>query len=307
MGVEQLTDHRKCHADQEREGLAAVAVSGVRCPCCATRVGGEVVRGLFATALAGACLLAASGCGSTPPAAMPTAAPTSWAGFTPAVPAGSAAGPCAGVKVTTPIDSVAPACQALWAPYGVTLVPPSNEIAMEHVPNAPPVVNMTDGAVTDATAQHWADASNWDSGWWKWAQANDQLFLLRDLVGPALIPAAEVDALQGGGSVDQPDCNLYPLTSRLFAVGAEGRAYFARKHLPTDDAYLFVVVYSGPCTETVHHAGGQDTSIVDFTEDTTVFTPGVFRSDPVLGDIWFGDAGGNCQDPLGPPAVWCSR
>ena len=113
--------------------------------------------------------------------------------------------------------------------------------------------------------------------------------------------------MQGGGSVDQPDCDLYPLSSKLFAVGAEGRAYFARKRLPADDEYLFVVVYSGPCTETVHHVGGLVTSIVDFTADTTVFTPGVFRSDPVLGDIWFGDAGGNCQDPLGPPPAWCGR
>jgi hypothetical protein len=262
---------------------------------------------LFATALVCAWVLAASGCGATLSVATPTTAPTSRPGVARAPSPEDMGGPCAGVKVTTPIGDVAPACQALWAPYGVTLVPPSNELAMEHVPNAPPVVNMTDGAVSDATAQHWADASNWDSGWWKWAQANDQLFLLEHLVGPALIPAAEVDALQGGGSVDQPDCDLYPLSSKLFAVGAEGKAYFARKRLPTDDDYLFVVVYSGPCTETVRHAGGLATSIVDFTEDTTVFTPGVFRSDPVLGDLWFGDAGGNCQDPLGPPPAWCGR
>jgi hypothetical protein len=216
-------------------------------------------------------------------------------------------GPCSGVTTTTPIEDVALACQELWLPYGVTAVPPANELQRLHVPDAPTVVNMTDGAVADTTAQHWADASNWDSGWWKWAQANSQLFMLRNLVGPALIPVAEVDALQDGGSVAQPDCNLYPISSKLFAVGDAGRAYFARKHLPTDDMYVFVAVYRGPCSEVVKTVDGQTTSIVDFTENTTVFTPGVFRSDPVLGDLWFADAGGDCQDPTGPPPAWCGR
>jgi hypothetical protein len=191
------------------------------------------------------------------------------------------------VRSTTPIEQVALACQTLWLPYGVTQIPPADELRLERVPNAPTVVNMTGGAVPDATAQHWADASNWDSGWWKWAQQNDQLLLLRYLVGPALVSGAEVEA--------------------LFAVGAAGRAYLARKGLPTDDPYVFVVVYTGPCTEIVHHAGGGTTTIVDFTQNTTVFSPGVLRHDPLLGDLWFGDAGGNCQDPVGAPPAWCGR
>jgi hypothetical protein len=76
---------------------------------------------------------------------------------------------------------------------------------------------------------------------------------------------------------------------------------------PTDDTYLFVVVYRGPCSEVLTSADGQTSSIVDFTQNTTVFTPGTFRSDPVLGDLWFGDAGGNCDDPMGPPPAWCGR
>jgi hypothetical protein len=218
-----------------------------------------------------------------------------------------APGACAGVRITTPIEQVALACQNLWLPYGVTKIPPADELRLEHVPSAPMVSNMTGGAVPDTTAQHWADASNWDSGWWKWAQQNDQPLLLRHLVGPALVSAVEVEALLRGGSIAQPDCNLYPISWKLFAVGAAGRAYFARKGLPTDDSYVFVVVYTGPCTETVNHAGGGTTTIVDFTQNTMVFSPGILRHDPLLGDLWFGDAGGNCQDPLGPPPAWCGR
>jgi hypothetical protein len=218
-----------------------------------------------------------------------------------------AAGPCAAVTATTPFEQVSAACQQLWAPYGVSKVPPSNELALEHVPLVSTVTNMTNGVVSDQTAQHWADASNWDSGWWKWAQGNDQLFMLRTLVGPSMIYADEVDVLQEGGTVDQPDCNLYPLTWKLFPVDAVAKAYFARRRLQTTAEYVFVIVYAGPCSETLRSADGRTSTLVDFTQNTTVFQPGVLRNDPVLGDIWFTDAGGNCEDPNGPPAVWCGR
>jgi hypothetical protein len=279
--------------------MAKPALS-VRRPMSAARVWGEVVRRL-AAAMVGAWALVASGCGGAASGRSPSS---------PSGPTGSAAvtsGACSDVITTTPIEQVTLACQALWLPYGVTAVPPANELRAEHVPAAPTVVNLTDGAVSAATAQRWADASNRDSGWWKWAEGNGQLLLLHALVGPALMPAAEVQALQDGGTVAQPDCNLYPISWKLFAVDAAGRAYFVRKRLPADDAYVFVVVYSGPCAETLHQANGATTSIVDFTENTTVFSPGVFRHDPVLGDIWFGDAGGTCQDPVGPPTSWCGR
>jgi hypothetical protein len=274
---------------------------GVQRPSSAARVSGEVVRGLATTVLIGAWLLAATACGGS--ASRTGIAP----GSTAAATAGAVNDPCAAVTATTPLTDVSLACQQVWSSHGVTAVPPANELALEHVPAASAVANMTGGAVSDATAQHWADASNRDSGWWKWAESHDQLFALRSLVGPALIPAAEIEALQNGGTVDQPDCNLYPISWKLFAIGADGRAYFARKNLPTDDAYVFVVDYSGPCSETVHDGKGQSTTLVDFTRDTTVFSPGVLRHDRVLGDIWFADAGGNCQDPSGPPAAWCGR
>jgi hypothetical protein len=263
---------------------------------------GEVVRRTVGPALVCAWMLVASGCGARVPARMPTS-PLSVR----ALPSPTAGDPCAGVITTTPIENVVPACQERWLPYDVSDVPPSNELQIEHVPHAPAVANMTDGAVSDAVAQHWADASNWDSGWWKWAEANDQLLVLRHLVGPTLIPADEVELLQSGGTVEQPDCNLYPITSKLFAVGVAGKAYFIRRHLSTDDAYVFVVEYRGPCSEIVKQGNDQRSTIIDFTENTTVFQPGVFRHDAVLGDLWFADAGGSCEDPMGPPPAWCGR
>jgi hypothetical protein len=250
-------------------------------------------------------LLACTACGAIAPANVTSSRPSG--SPRPSAAVAAPAAPCAGVTVTTSIAQVSPACQQLWSPYWVTKVPPANELALEGVPLAPTVVNMTNGAVSDQTAQHWADASNWDSGWWKWAQGHDQLFMLRFLVGPSMIPADEVDVLQNGGTVEQPDCNLYPLSWKLFPVDATAKAYFTRRGLQTTAAYAFVIVYSGPCSETLRSANGTTSTIVDFTQNTTVFQPGVLRTDPVLGDIWYADAGGTCQDPNGPPTAWCGR
>jgi len=216
-------------------------------------------------------------------------------------------GPCASVRTTTPITDVPQACAELWAPYQVTKVPPPDILEQEHVPPAPPVVNMTNGAVSDATAQLWADASNRDSGWFKWAEANDQPALLMYLVGPAVISSQDEQALSEGARILQPDCDLYPTRNELFVVGPEDKTYFARKQLPTDASFVFVVLYSAPCAETALYPDGHTESIQDFTQQITTFVPGTFRSDHVLGSLWYSDAGGHCQDPAGPPVSWCAR
>jgi hypothetical protein len=196
----------------------------------------------------------------------------------------------------------------LWAPYQVTKVPPPDILEQEHVPPAPPVKNMTNGAVSDADAQRWANASNRDSGWGKWAEANAQVAFLRHIVGPAVSGTAqERQVLAEGGQVLQPDCNLYPTSNALYPEGIEGSAYFARKSLPSRDPYVFVVVYNGPCSETLVFPDGRQISILDFSQPTTVFVAGYFVHDSVLGDLWFTEAGGNCQDSAAPPPQWCGR
>ena len=116
---------------------------GVRRPSSAARVSGEVVRGLATTALIGAWLLAATACGGS--ASRSGIAP----GSTAAAPtAGAVNDPCAAVTTTTPLTEVSLACQQVWSSHGVTDVPPANELALEHVPAAPAVANMTGGAVS---------------------------------------------------------------------------------------------------------------------------------------------------------------
>jgi len=250
--------------------------------------------------LAGAGLLAA-GCSSS---ATPTpTTSTHSASKSPSV----SPGPCATVKTTTSIDQVPTVCAALWAPYDVTKVPPPDILQQEHVPPAPHVVNRTNGAVSDAEAQLWADAANWNSGWLKWAEANDQPGLLIHLTGPSVISPMENDALSKGATIALPACDLYPATYALFGNAADGNAYFRRKGLATDSAYLLVATYPGPCSSIATYPDGHTATIIDDTGPTTAFIPGKLRSDRVLGSVWYADAGGSCNDAAGPPPEWCGR
>ena len=212
------------------------------------------------------------------------------------------------MRTTSPIDKVPAACQLLWEPYHVTMVPPADELQQEHVPPAPTVKNMTNGAVSQADAQHWADANNLASGWFKWAEEHDQPFLLGRLGAGSLVSGDEQTALSQGASILQPDCNLYPTTVALLPVGPDGVAYFTRKNLPADTSY--VLVETGPggaCAATVRYPDGHATSLPELTNTIPFFVPGVLRTDPLLGDLWYTDAGGNCNDSYGPPPEWCGR
>ncbi|MBV8529206.1 MAG: hypothetical protein JOZ75_12900 [Candidatus Dormibacteraeota bacterium] len=190
----------------------------------------------------------------------------------------------------------------------MTMVPPNDILQQEHVPPAPTVKNMTNGAVSQADAQHWADANNWGSAWYKWAEEYDQPFLFRALGAGSLVPAAEQVPLSQGASILQPDCNLYPTSAALFPVGPDGQAYFMRKNLPADQPYVLVeTAPGGTCAATVRYPDGHTTSLPELENTVPFFVPGALRRDPVLGDLWFTDAGGNCNDSAEPPAQWCGR
>jgi hypothetical protein len=212
------------------------------------------------------------------------------------------------VKVTTSIADVPPACAELWEPYDVSEVPPDDILQEEHVPPAPPVQNMTDGAVSDATAQMWADANNRGSGWYAWADANDQpAFLLRIGAANLINNPTEQSVLGGGGHIIQPACNLYPSANSLFKIDADGSAFFSRQHLAPSDLYVIVIrTANGPCAETLVYTDGNTSTLIDFTSAETVFVAGRLISDPLLGPIWYTDGGGSCMD-AGAPSEWCGR
>src|SRR5215471_17415257 len=158
---------------------------------------------LTTAALGGACLLATACSGSA-------AAPTPRASHPPSSSPSAETNACSSVHTTTPADMVPVACAELWVPYQVTMIPPSDILQQEHVPAAPTVKDLTNGAVSQAEAQLFGNADNWGSGWFKWAEAHVQPFLISRLAGPANVSPSEQEALSQGAAIEQPDCNLYP-------------------------------------------------------------------------------------------------
>src|SRR6202035_2744157 len=109
--------------------------------------------------------------------------------------------------------------------------------------------------------------------------------------------------------VAQPDCNLYPTTERLYPIEPDGMAFFARERTPSKARYVFVVTFSfaDTCSAIASYPDGSTQSILELSSPSTVFVPGTFENDRVLGSIWYTDSGGGCTSSVGPPPEWCGR
>lgn len=262
------------------EGKAMVRTGGIR-------VGTVAVAAMVAS------------CGT--PAPHSTTSPTPHS-TTPPRPS-AAAGPCASVTTTTPIAQVPAACAALWAPYGVTKVPPAN--LTDATPAPPPVTNATRGAVSDADAQAWALAVNRTGMWLRWSEANDQYALTTYLEARQVVNATLDQAMRRGTSVIDPDCDLFATQYRLFPLTTEGSAFFTSFGQATHDSYVFVERYPGPCAILGKDAAGSTHTLLSTPNSVVSLSAGTVRHDPLLGDIWFGDGAAFCTNS-GAPTAWCS-
>jgi hypothetical protein len=256
-------------------------------------LGGGIRVGLAAVALAFAC-----SCGSPSPARTPSVAVTA----SPAPRPSAATGACSAVTTTTPIDQVSAACAALWAPYGVTKVPPAN--LTDTTPTTPQVVNATNGAVSDAQLSEWIAASNRDSLWYRWAEANDEIGLLPRLGVESLDPAVELKAMAAHEPITQPDCALFPTKVRVFAITPTDQQFFAGEGESVSSSYAFVGSYPGPCAVTAQTASGQTQTLASYPSSSVTFYAGHVTNDALLGEILYYDGAGNCAD-RGAPTAWC--
>jgi hypothetical protein len=238
-------------------------------------------------------------CGSSAPIHTTTAVPRTPVAAHPS----AASGPCASVTTTTDIGQVPAACAALWAPYGLTKVPPVN--LTDSTPAPPVVTNGTAGAATDAVVASWAVASNRGSVWYRWSEANDQPTLLAKIGRPSLLPPSELQALDTNGTVSQPDCALFPVKEAAFEDGPAGVSYFASLGQSVSGDTVLAATFPGPCTVTATTPGGRVEPIASFSAAGTTFFAGHLVDDQMLGEIWFMDGGGSCQEGS-PPSSWCA-
>jgi hypothetical protein len=166
------------------------------------------------------------------------------------------------------------------------------------------VVNVTNGAVSDADARAWALASNRDSLWYRWAEANVQPSLLPHLGLLSLDPSAEIAALAAQEPITQPDCALFPIKATLFPVSSADSLFSRSLGETVTNGFAFVAAFPGPCTVTARTVDGRTVTIASYPTAGVTFFAGQIRLDPVLGKIWFADGAGNCGD-RGATAAWC--
>src|ERR1035437_760935 len=210
-----------------------------------------VLTGGIRVCLVAMLALALSSCGD--PTGSHTAPPTVRPSIAPRPSA--AAGAWASVATTTPIEQGPAACATVWAPYGVTKVPPAN--LTDATPAAPTVVNETNGAVPDSQIATWILASNRDSLWYRWAEANDQATLLPHLGKLSLDPRSELQAMASNEPISQPDCPLSPTNLKIPSIRPEDLRFFTSRGQTVSDAYVFAGTYSAPCYVTATTASGQ--------------------------------------------------
>ncbi len=239
-----------------------------------------------------------SSCGNPAPTPTATPRPTATTASRPS----AAAGPCASITTTTPIGQVPDACAALWAPYGVTKVPPAN--LTDSTPPPPTVVNGTNGALSEADVDKLIVASNRDSLWYRWAEANDQVELMSHLGLVRLDPPAELQAMAASEPIAQPDCALFPTRASVFPITSADRRFFASQPETTADSYVFVGTHSGPCTVTASSSSGQSVTLAYYPSTGVTFFAGHEVQDPLLGPLLFYDGAGNCTQAAAPSS-WC--
>ncbi len=244
-------------------------------------------------------VIALTSCGSSAPTHATTAVPRTPVAAHPS----AASGPCASVTTTTDIGQVPAACAALWAPYGVTKVPPVN--LTDSTPAPPVVTNATKGAATDIDATAWAQASNRGAVWYRWSEANDQPTLLAKLGALSLLPASELQTLGASGTVSQPDCAIFPVREAAFEDSPDGVRYFSSFGQSVKGDAVLVAMFPGPCSVTATTATGQVRTIATYATAGVTFFAGHVVEDPMLGKVWFTDGAGNCQQGAPPPA-WCT-
>lgn len=213
----------------------------------------------------------------------------------------AAVGACASVTTTTPIEQVPAACAALWAPYGVTKVPPAN--LTDATPQPPPVFNATNGAVSDTDALAWAVAANRAAVWDRWAEKYDQPALLKVVLSESLVPNTELVAMSKGAQVDQPDCSSFGTKYGLFPLGADGAAFFSDLGQTAGTPFVLAVTFPGPCQITAVYPDGHSETLFSYSGAGTTIFAGSIVHETVLGDIWRAQAAADCG--LNGPKMWC--
>ncbi len=186
--------------------------------------------------------------------------------------------------------------QAVWTPYDVTVIP--GQHVLDGMPTPPKVLNLTNGALSDAAAQALAWAEYRENAFIGWLEAKVQPGLNDHLRVRGLFNGIVGNTVRAGTSVDDPTCDLYAASMAVIPVDESIRAFEAGKGYSVTSTYALVDKYVGPNCAT-RTASGQ--TIYAYPSAISVET-GTIRHDDVLGDIFFAESGRVCVTGTQIPA-----
>jgi hypothetical protein len=181
----------------------------------------------------------------------------------------------------TPFDVLSPTMKRVWGDYGLTVVPGRD--VEQTAPQAPPVVNMTDGHETDADAAVMAQSLVWRNHLVQWALRTKQWEFLSWVQEHFALSDAPFDAYRKADiAVDVPSCFVVPARLSLW------RADDARDPVVLYDHVLryFAMHFEMPCVFTT--ADSEHREIGGFRQSTVWLVAGYVLDDPVLGGVWRG-------------------
>lgn len=211
--------------------------------------------------------------------------------------------------VDTPLSKAPAAMAAAWEALGIETTIPGNDIFT----NAPPmvtVVNHTEGVLSDADAQAIGAAIWREDTLIQWAEAHDEpAFIAQTLVGPEsdniLVPAAQAALAggpqTGGGTVIDPDCDMFPTSITVWqhTAGVDDWLAVAGFHISAPDVAILPFNEAG-CLLTITVKGKTTTQVADTLAphgvDRAIFV-GEVADDPTLGPYFKVEASDSCLRP----------
>jgi hypothetical protein len=212
--------------------------------------------------------------------------------------------------VDTPVASAPSAMGFAWLQLAISKTIPGSDI-FSKAPPMPTVINKTNGAVSNAAAQAVVAALWREATLLQWAQAHDESgFMINTLLGIQesnfLLPDDQA-ALAEGGTVIDPNCDIFPVSVTLWPHTAGVDAWLTDANEQTAAPVVAVVPFNeANCRLTITVHGKTSTEVADPQDPhgtDRVLWVGEVVDDPTVGPHFKVEASTSCLRPLAVPAT----
>jgi|ERR1035437_3279042 hypothetical protein len=203
------------------------------------------------------------------------------------------------VTKDTPVDQLPNFISGPWITRDATIVPPNG--FLKTISFNITVQNHTSGAVSDKDAAKWGEGAVRNILWEEWADKNLQLnFLSTNLADNASSGHIYTDdrafiqkALDVHGALKVH--LLVPISLSLIKVADKTNQTIAALG-ENPSTYAFIITSKGPQNITLNYPDGHSEILDSHSSSETFqnFIGGLYKQDPLLGNLWFINSQVNC-------------